>query len=675
MNEDKDPKKEGTENTEKSEELLNLEKSEKTDTEEKQEVSSETVPEETEVKEEVSAESETESVKEEVASETQPAAEAATTEESDDSDDSEDDGTDIEEEEDEDHEEEDFSVLTLDEILKLSADLLNEDNIKKADRTMRKLREEVNHFYDSEKSEAILAYKEQNNGSVEGFEYKRSKEIDTFFNNFKQHNTRRKEKYESIRKDREKNLEAKKAIIQEIKDITNTPDQKGGLAKIKSLQKKWKEIGPVPQPEAEDLYNTYNALLDLYYDHKSIEYELKEIDRKKNLDAKLELCEKAEELAQQENINEAIKLLKHLHDEYKSIGPIPKEKSDEVWERFKAASDALYDKKREFAEEYKKQLNDNMKAKQELCLAVEPYTNFDSDRIKEWNEKTKELLEVQKKWEAIGPLPREVAKNINKQFWGNFKTFFNNKGKFFERLEEQRKENLKLKEELCEQAEALQESTDWNSAADSLKSLQKKWKELGPVPEAQRESVYKRFKAACDHFFERKRNKRSSQDKEFKENLKAKQEVCQKITDLAEANSDDTEQLNKLVDEYLAIGFVPKRDINNILEDFIAAFESFYENYPEEDEDKKEKIKLQAHMDFYEKAPQLGSKMRRQEQAIRKKIDALQSDISLWENNLSFFANSKTADKLKKEFSTKIDQANKKLDDLRAQLRIISKIT
>ena len=243
MNEDKDPKKEGTENTEKSEELLNLEKSEKTDTEEKQEVSSETVPEETEVKEEVSAESETESVKEEVASETQPAAEAATTEESDDSDDSEDDGTDIEEEEDEDHEEEDFSVLTLDEILKLSADLLNEDNIKKADRTMRKLREEVNHFYDSEKSEAILAYKEQNNGSVEGFEYKRSKEIDTFFNNFKQHNTRRKEKYESIRKDREKNLEAKKAIIQEIKDITNTPDQKGGLAKIKSLQKKWKEIG------------------------------------------------------------------------------------------------------------------------------------------------------------------------------------------------------------------------------------------------------------------------------------------------------------------------------------------------------------------------------------------------------------------------------------------------
>ncbi|UZR93212.1 DUF349 domain-containing protein [Chondrinema litorale] len=678
MNEDKDPQKEGTENTEKSEELVNLEKNEKTDTEEKQEVSTETIAEETEVKEEVSAESETESVKEEVTSETQPAAEAETTEESDDSDDSEDDGTDIEEDEDhddEDHEEEDFSVLTLDQILKLSSDLLNEDNIKKADRTMRKLREEVNHFYDSEKSEAILAYREQNNGSEEGFEYKRSKEIDTFFHNFKQHNIRRKEKYESIRKDREKNLEAKKAIIQEIKDITNTPDQKGGLAKIKSLQKKWKEIGAVPQPEAENLYNTYNALLDLYYDHKSIEYELKEIDRKKNLDAKLELCEKAEDLASQENINEAIKLLKHLHDEYKSIGPIPKEKSDEVWERFKGASDALYDKKREFAEGYKKQLNENMKAKQELCLAVEPYTNFDSDRIKEWNEKTKELLEVQKKWEAIGPLPREVAKNINKQFWGNFKTFFNNKGKFFERLEEQRKENLKLKEELCVQAEELQESTEWNSAADSLKSLQKKWKELGPVPEAQRESVYKRFKAACDHFFERKRNKRSSQDKEFKENLKAKQDVCKKITDLAEANSDDTEQLNKLVDEYLAIGFVPKRDINNILEDFIAAFELFYENYPEEDEDKKEKIKLQAHMDFYEKAPQLGSKMRRQEQAIRKKIDALENDIALWENNLSFFANSKTADKLKKEFSTKIDQANKKLDDLRAQLRIISKIT
>ncbi|MEM1136628.1 MAG: DUF349 domain-containing protein, partial [Bacteroidota bacterium] len=252
---------------------------------------------------------------------------------------------------------------------------------------------------------------------------------------------------------------------------------------------------------------------------------------------------------------------------------------------------------------------------------------------------------------------------------------FNNKGKFFGKLEGHRKENLELKKQLCEQAEALQESTDWESTAESLKSLQRKWKEIGPVPEAQRETIYKRFKAACDSFFERKRNRRSSQEKEFKENLAAKLVICNKIEALAEANSDDTEALNSLIDEYLALGFVPKRDMNSILEKFVSAFELFYENYPEEDQSKKEKLKLQAHVDFYKKAPQFGAKMKRQEQAIRKKINLLENDISLWENNLSFFANSKTADKLKKEFSSKIDNAEKKLVELKAQLKVLSKIT
>jgi|GEM_PF-88270 len=572
-------------------------------------------------------------------------------------------------------EELDFDSLSISKILEISKEQLSDDNINKADKTMRKLRDVVNVHRNEARKTALEAYKSTNNDSEEGFAFKPDQAFIEFSELFKKHVDRRKDIYQSLRKERSDNLSAKKAIIQEIKEISSHEDQKGSLAKIKKLQQQWKEIGSVPQIDAEDLYKTYNALLDIFYDHKSIEYELKEIDRKKNLEAKLQLCEKAEDLVNNENVNEALKLLKHLHEEYKVIGPVPKEKSDETWERFKKASDALYDKKREYAEVYKKQLNENMEAKQALCLEVEPFANFNSERIKEWNDKTKELLAVQQKWEAIGSLPREVAKSINKQFWGNFKQFFNNKGKFFERLEAHRKENLEQKEALCVKAEELKDSENWNDTAEALKKLQREWKEIGPVPESQREKIYQRFKAACDYFFNRKRDQRSSRDKEFKDNLKIKKDICTQMEALANEGSDNEAKLNELVDAYLAAGYVPKRDMNTILEKFVSAFEAFYDNYPEEDEDKKEKIKIQALVAFNKKAPQLGSKMRRQEHAIRKKITALENDITLWENNLTFFANSKTADKLKKEFSTKIDQANKKLNGLKAQLKILSKMT
>lgn len=570
--------------------------------------------------------------------------------------------------------EEDFSQYSMQEFVQLSKNLLKEEDLRKADQIFKKARVEVEQLQDTEVAEARAKYKEANNGEEEGFEFKGDPLAKEFFDNHKALLQKKKSYYANLNKERENNLKAKQDLITELKTLVEATDQAGSMAKIKNIQKTWKEIGSVPQIEAENLYKTYSALLDMFYDQKSIEYDLKELDRKKNLETKIELCEKAEALSEVENINSAIQQLNQLHDEYKHTGPVPKEKQEEVWERFKAASDKLYDKKREFAEEYKKVLQENMKLKQELCLKLEPFLAFDSDRIKEWNEKTKELLAIQEEWEAIGPLPREVAKDINKQFWGNFKAFFANKNKFFEKLEETRKENLKIKEGLCEQAEALKDSTDWNNAADKLKKLQQDWRKVGPIPEAHRDSIYARFKAACDHFFERKRNKRSEQEKEFVENFEKKLAICKQIEELANQNSEDFDKLNSLKEAYMAIGYVPRKEINNILESFISAIDLFYQSLPGLDDDKKEEMKLKAHVDIYKESPNLLAKLRKQEQGIRKKISHLENDIALWENNLQFFANSKTADKLKKEFSEKIDVANKKLIDLKAQLKLIRKI-
>ncbi|MDW7691557.1 DUF349 domain-containing protein [Flammeovirgaceae bacterium SG7u.111] len=567
----------------------------------------------------------------------------------------------------------DYSKSSLEEILEASIAMLKEEDIRKADKAFVAMREVVDKLNSEAAETQKTAYVADNEGVDEGFVYNAPEGINVFYTNFKAHDQKKKEHYSSLRKERGDNLKAKQKIIQDIKELIDSEDQKGSFEKMKEFQNKWKEIGSVPQAEAENLYRTYSAILDLFYDHKSIEHDLKELDRKKNLDAKLSLCEKAEALLSEENLNNAVKALNKLHEEYKAIGPIPKEQQEEVWQRFKKASDELYEKKRAFAEEYKKQLQENMKIKQELCIKLEEYVTFDSDRIKAWNEKTKELLAVQKDWEKIGPLPREVAKDINKQFWGNFKAFFANKNKFFEQLEASRKENLAKKEELCVKAEALKESSEWNETADKLKGLQQEWKKVGPVPESHRDSIYERFKAACDFFFERKRNKRSEQDKEFVVNLEKKLAIIKKIDELAEKKEENEGELEALKNEFLEIGYVPRKDINSILDKFLYALDNYYDNLPL-DEDKIDAMKLQARVEIYNEVPSVISKLKKQEQVLRKKITHLENDIALWKNNLEFFAKSKTADKLKEQFTSKIETATVQLKDLKKQIRVIRNI-
>jgi hypothetical protein len=566
--------------------------------------------------------------------------------------------------------EQDFSQYTKEQFVEASAKLFDENNFKKVDELLRLMKAEVDRINKEEREEALQKFLAEG-GEQDAFEFKSDALIDKFYANYKALKDRKAKYYNELEKRRQKNYDDKNAILQQIKALVEGGDtSKGSLEKLKELQQKWKEVGPVPPQQADALYSTYDALLDRFYSQKSIEIELIELDRRKNLAAKQEICEKAEALAASENINTAISALNKLKDEYKSIGPVPKDQQDAIWQRFKAAADAIYERKRKASAEMRRVLEENMKSKQELCIKIEPFAEYNSDRITDWNAKTKEIMALQAEWEKIGPAPKEVAKDINKQFWSNFKQFFAAKGRFFDQLEKSRQENLSQKIELCLQAEALKDNSDWDAVTATLKKLQEQWKKIGSVPESQREAVYQRFKAACDYFFERKRNRSQAQEKEFDTNLAKKRTICEQIEALAAAKETDLAKLEELHKAFLAIGFVPRNQIEKITDRLENAITSFLKNLdmPEEE---REKIKFRLQMQSLEGNPDAGRIIAKQEQALRKKIAAMENDISLWKNNLDFFANSKTADKLRRDFQMKIDAAESHLDKLRSQLRAL----
>jgi len=358
-----------------------------------------------------------------------------------------------------------------------------------------------------------------------------------------------------------------------------------------------------------------------------------------------------------------------LHHEFKHMGPVPIADQEAVWQRFKAASDKVYARRKEYNNELKKELKDNLKIKLEIAEEMQKYTEFESDKIKEWNAKTREILEKQKKWEAVGGLPRDKAKEVNKKFWSSFKTYFHRKNGFFKKLEGQRSENLKLKEDLVAKAEGLKENTEWDKTANVFKDLQAKWKEIGPVPERVRNEVYAKFKAACDYFFEHKREKSKGNIKEFEVNLEKKKSIIGEIKVLANGTRD-VEKLKDLQYDFYEVGFVPKAQIGPIQTEYNDALNEFLELAKDLDDKAKQEIIIENKVEKLRHSPNADKKIYQKENNLRKQIGKIENDISIWRNNLEFFANTKNAEKLKEDFNKKIDKADAELERLKQQLKI-----
>lgn len=561
----------------------------------------------------------------------------------------------------------DYSQFTKKQLVDLIKEMVHGNDFLRSEASLRELRSRFEDLQHQEKTEALKRFLE-NGGTLDDFDYRLDVLDIAFEANFKLLRTKRLEHFRNIEQQKNDNLRRKKELLDSLRDLIDGKDDRHAFDKFKEIQKQWKEIGAVPAAQIRPTWASYHALVDRFFDNRNIYFELKELDRKKNLEAKLELCARAEKLAGEEKVNVALRELHELHEEYKHIGPVPREEKDALWDRFRKATDAVYERRDSALAAQHAEWAKNLALKEELVEKVTALAAFQSDRIKEWNQKTQEILACQKAWEGIGGVARSKSKEINKKFWSAFKSFFSTKSKFFHQLESGRKENLEKKRELVKQAEALKESKDWDKTSTALRNLQAQWKEIGPVPDKFRESIYAEFKNACDHFFGQRRERFEAADKEQADNLAKKDAICQELEQLAGKPDTTLDQLKERQRAFQAIGFVPRAQAGEIKSRFTTVFQQAMAGLPIAQAE-KDKAMLEIQLETMKSDPEAAFKLQQREQGLRKRIQKEENDLALLKNNLEFFGRSKNAEKMKAEFGAKISAAEDEIRNLKAQLK------
>lgn len=564
----------------------------------------------------------------------------------------------------------DFTNYNREELVEVVKKLGKDDNPFRADKILQKIAPLFNKIRNDEKAAALEKFVAEG-GTADDFQYRPDELSFRFDANYKLIKDKKGKKFKEQESERTQNLVLAEELLEELREFVDSDESSASFNHFKDIQQKWKDLGDVPSQHSRTLWANYNALIHRFYDQRSIYFELKELDRKKNYEAKLKLCEKAEALENVENLRDAIRSLNDLHHEFKHLGPVPKEVQEELWQRFKAASDKVYERRKAFVHDLKEVLHENQEKKEALAEKIRPYKDFSSDRIKEWNEKTKEVLAIQKEWEAIGGLPKDKAKVINKDFWGSFKQFFRNKHLFFKKLDADRDENLVKKQELLVKANELKDSEDWEKTSNELKKLQSQWREIGPVPEKMRKKLYDEFKGACDQFFNKRREGLKSSQDQYKNNLKKKKEIIVAIEGLIPKADDNLDKFNELRKSFNDIGYVPKKNIQSIKTEFHEAIEKYLNSLTILNPKEKTEISLESEFSGLASADHSQAELYQKEQSVRRQIAKYEDDIALWQNNLEFFAHSKSTDKLRDEVNKKIDEARIQLEALKRQLKML----
>jgi hypothetical protein len=473
------------------------------------------------------------------------------------------------------------------------------------------------------------------------------------------------EKFENLRK--------KYDIIDKIKDLVNREESiNKTFHDFRTLQNEWHSIGVVPQSSLKDLWENYHHYVEIFYDYIKINKELRDLDLKKNLELKVLLCERAEELLLEPNPVNAFRSLQDFHNQWREIGPVPVESKNDIWERFKEATAQINKRHHEYFEKQKDEQRRNLDAKIALCEEVEAINQLEMKNFRDFDEKADKVVELQKIWRTIGFAPKKQNNKVYQRFREACDAFFEKKRAFYADNKEIQLNNLQRKTELCLQAEALQESTDWKSTSDALIKLQKEWKEIGPVPRKQSERSWKRFRKACDHFFNRKTEFFTDLDTSYEDNLKAKLSIIDELEKFEPGSDVQSafERLKELQRKWTDIGFVPFNMKDEITNKYRNALNKEFDKLKIGDEDKSI-LKYKTKLDNLKTNPKASRKVRNERDKFFTKIKQLESDIVLWENNIGFFAKSTNADTMIKEVEEKIENAKRLIKTLEEKVRMI----
>ncbi len=470
-----------------------------------------------------------------------------------------------------------------------------------------------------------------------------------------------------------KNLALKQDILEELRKLIDTDETlKQTHDEFKVLQDRWKSIGDVPRGEINNLWQNYHFLVEKFFNKVKINRELRMLDLKRNLEQKIELCEKVEELLVDTSITDSFKKLQQYRELWRTIGPVPSDKNEEIWARFCNAAEQIDQRRRDFYDQRNEEMDKNLLAKTALCEKAEELTAKQLESMNAWNEISNELNDMLKVWKTIGPVPKEMNEEIWVRFKSTLDKFFENKKEYFEKLKGEQANNYNLKVDLCLQAEAIAKRDDWKKATEELLKLQEDWKKIGSVSKKLSDKVWIRFRSACDEFFERKAKYYSEIKGNEMENLAKKREIIEKVKQF-EFGEDKNENLAVIKDfqrQWVEIGHVPIAEKDKLYKEFRdtinAHFEKLKISVRETQETiYRERLKNVADGDVTKFVSE-------EKRELQDKIQKLKADLILWENNLGFLANSKQANILKEEFEKKMQSARQQIALLEAKLKILN---
>ena len=533
-------------------------------------------------------------------------------------------------------------------------------------------------FYKNYRNEVDQLRKKfiEEGGTIEDFVPPTNDEEQRFKTLFAEYRQKRNEYLAQIETEKEENYRKKLQIIEELKELINSNETLNQtFTAFRDLQHRWKEIGLVPQSVVKDLWETYNLYVENFYNFIKINKELRDLDLKKNYEAKIQLCEEAEALVLEPSVINAFHRLQKLHEQWREIGPVANEYKDQLWDRFREASSKINKRHQEYFDTLKEEQKKNLDLKTELCVKAEELVAAPPVSRKEWNKASEQLIEIQKVWKTIGFAPKKDNTKIYERFRNACDRFFENKRNFYLQIKAEMETNLQLKNEICAQAESIQDSEEWKKTTDELIALQKRWKEIGPVARRHSDAVWKRFRAACDHFFERKAAHFSTIDTQYEENLKQKQALLEELKAFVEREdmaNDGFETLKEMQRRWSEIGFVPIKQKDAIQSEYRKVVDAAFAKLRGHEKER--------HLErFKGKLQSLSSegnndrRIRHERDRLYNKMKQLEADIALLENNIGFFSKSKNAESMIRDVNEKIAKAKQEMETIIEKINLIDK--
>lgn len=565
----------------------------------------------------------------------------------------------------------DYTSLSREDLLAAFNELMADDisRIRNRASAIRNQFNILNKEVEKQAFEAFLA----EGGNKEDYKPANDAVAEAFYKAYDTYRARRQKMQEELDAQKTANLEAKKQILEELRTLIDKDEEtlKQTYDEFNAIQEKWKAIGEVPRDQMNDLWQNYHFLIEQFFNKVKINKELRMLDLKRNLEQKIQLCERAEELIVETSVVKAFKALQELRAQWREIGPVPTEQNEETWQRFNNAANQIDERRREYYDQRKEELDQNLLAKQALIDKATELTKETPQTTKAWNDTTEALDELLKLWKSIGPVPREQNETIWAQFKGIIDKHYADKKLHFGQMRDEQSENYNKKIDLCLRAEAIAKREDWKKATEELLQLQAEWKAVGPTSRKVSDKIWHRFRSACDEFFAKKgeffKDIRSSEN----ENLAKKNAILDEIK-AYQFGDNKEENLTAIKDfqrRWAEIGHVPMKEKDRIQKEYRSLLNGIFEQLKisaREADENNYRERIRNHS---------GANSERfldsERNQLLNQIDKMRSDLKLWENNLGFLANSKQADLLKEEFERKMDNTRRQIALLEAKVRIL----